>query len=69
MEQGDGADKYGQKVQRGIAKGVGGRGGGSGEGERGGMVGRTRRDGGENEGRWGVVRKSGRARELTGVEM
>ena len=45
MEQGDGADKYGQKVQRGIAKGVGGRGGGSGEGERGGMVERMRGDG------------------------
>ena len=62
MEQADGADKYKNrhKLQREIA----------GEGEAEEWGGRTRRGSGEGERRWGVVRKSGRAQELTrGVEM
>ena len=65
MEQADGADKYenGHRMRREIA----GRGrGGEGEDSRG----RTRKGSGESKRRWGVVRKSGRAQELTrGVEM
>ena len=64
VEQADGADKYENchKVWRGIA--------GRGKGEGMEWGGRTKRGSGEGERRWGVVRNSGRAQELTrGVEM